>query len=150
MDFDTERNAAGLGARAREAGEAVEEVTEKRFEQFTIDARDFLSARERGGTTGTSIEQASASLADAAEIVNRSFPERGGIGAVHQRHLPGGNLRKAVAVLAVVADRALDLARPVGCLGDRYLGGAAGLRGQPRAGAVRASRVVSPDRPGRL
>jgi hypothetical protein len=44
-DFDTERTAAGLGARVREAGEAVEEVTEKRFEQFTIDARDFLSAR---------------------------------------------------------------------------------------------------------
>ncbi|MCA1718121.1 MAG: SPFH domain-containing protein [Actinobacteria bacterium] len=77
MDFDTERTAAGLGTRAREA---VDEVAEKRFEQFTIDARDFLSARERGGTTGTSIEQASASLADAAEIVNRSFPGRGNSG----------------------------------------------------------------------
>jgi hypothetical protein len=80
MDFDTERTAASLGTHVREAGEAVDEVTEKRFEQFTIDARDFLSARERGGTTGTSIEQASASLADAAEIVNRSFPERGASG----------------------------------------------------------------------
>ncbi len=79
MDFDTERPAAGLGTRAREVGEAVD-VAEKRFEQFTIDAQDFLSARERGGTTGTSIEQASASLADAAEILNRSFPERGASG----------------------------------------------------------------------
>ncbi|HEV8045275.1 MAG TPA: SPFH domain-containing protein, partial [Rubrobacter sp.] len=43
-------------------------------EQFKIDARDFLSARERGGTTGTRIEQQSAALSEAAEIVNRSFP----------------------------------------------------------------------------
>ncbi len=80
MDFDAERTAAGLATRARQAGESVEEVAEKKFEQFRIDARDFLSARERGGTTGTSIEQANASLADAAEIVNRSFPERGASG----------------------------------------------------------------------
>ena len=43
-------------------------------EQFKIDARDFLSARERGGTTGTRIEQQTAALSEAAEIVNRSFP----------------------------------------------------------------------------
>ena len=43
-------------------------------EQFRIDARDFLSARERGGTTGTRIEQQTAALSEAAEIVNRSFP----------------------------------------------------------------------------
>jgi hypothetical protein len=50
VDFDAEKPAAGLATRARQAGEAVEEVSEKRFEQFRIDARDFLSARERGGT----------------------------------------------------------------------------------------------------
>jgi regulator of protease activity HflC (stomatin/prohibitin superfamily) len=43
-------------------------------EQFRIDSRDFLSARERGGTTGTRIEQQTAALSEAAEIVNRSFP----------------------------------------------------------------------------
>ncbi len=43
-------------------------------EQFSIDSRDFLSARERGGTTGTRIEQQEAALSDASEIVNRSFP----------------------------------------------------------------------------
>ncbi len=33
-----------------------------------------FSARERGGTTGTRIDQQTAALSDAAEIVNRSFP----------------------------------------------------------------------------
>ena len=47
---------------------------EDQEEQFKIDSRDFLSARERGGTTGTRIEQQSAALSEAAEIVNRSFP----------------------------------------------------------------------------
>ena len=66
---------------ARASGEAIGDVVEgERFEQFKIDARDFLSARERSGTTGTSIEQASATLDDAAEIVNRSFPSRGSSG----------------------------------------------------------------------
>ena len=60
-----------LGEQAREltVGIAREES-----EQFRIDARDFLSARERGGTTGTRIDQQTAALSDAAEIVNRSFP----------------------------------------------------------------------------
>jgi hypothetical protein len=80
VDFDMERPATGRETRAREASEAVGEVAEKRFEQFRIDARDFLSPRGRSGTTGTSIEQANASLADAMEIVNRSFPERGASG----------------------------------------------------------------------
>ena len=47
---------------------------DERFDRFEINARDFLSARERGGTTGTRIEQSSAALSDAAEIVNQSFP----------------------------------------------------------------------------
>ena len=78
MDFDAGRTAAELGGRAREAGGAIAE--NERFEQFRIDARDFLSARERGGTTGTRIEQATASLAEASEIVNRSFPGQGSSG----------------------------------------------------------------------
>ena len=56
VDFDAERPAAGLATRTRGAGKAVDEFAEKKFEQFRIDAWDFLSARERGGTTGTSIE----------------------------------------------------------------------------------------------
>jgi regulator of protease activity HflC (stomatin/prohibitin superfamily) len=60
------------------AREAVEEFTEgEQFEEFQADPEDFLSARERGGgTAGTRIEQQSAALTDAAEIINRSFPER--------------------------------------------------------------------------
>jgi len=55
--------------------DAVEDFGgEDQAEQFKIDARDFLSARERGGTTGTRIEQQTAALSEAAEIVNRSFP----------------------------------------------------------------------------
>src|SRR5918992_533129 len=60
------------------AREAVEEFTEgEQFEEFQADPEDFLSARERGGgTTGTKIEQQTAALTEAAEIINRSFPER--------------------------------------------------------------------------
>jgi len=60
------------------AREAVEEFTEsEQFEEFQADPQDFLSARERGGgTAGTRIEQQTAALTDAAEIINRSFPER--------------------------------------------------------------------------
>ncbi|MGI8909527.1 MAG: SPFH domain-containing protein, partial [Rubrobacteraceae bacterium] len=57
----------GDRARGRGAGEEVE--------QFRVDARDFLSARERSGSAGTRIEQRTATLSEAAEILNRSFPE---------------------------------------------------------------------------
>jgi regulator of protease activity HflC (stomatin/prohibitin superfamily) len=60
------------------AREVVEGFTEgEQFEEFQADPEDFLSARERGGgTTGTKIEQQTAALTEAAEIINRSFPER--------------------------------------------------------------------------
>lgn len=60
------------------AREAVEEFTGgEQLEEFQADPEDFLSARERGGGTAeTRIEQQSAALTDAAEIINRSFPER--------------------------------------------------------------------------
>jgi regulator of protease activity HflC (stomatin/prohibitin superfamily) len=70
MQFDTNRVTQEAGQRVRGA---VEDVAGE-VEQFRVDARDFLSARERGGTAGTVIEQRDASLAEAAEIVNRSFP----------------------------------------------------------------------------
>lgn len=46
------------------------------FAQFRVNARDFLSARERGDSPGTQISQMTASLDDAAEILNRSFAKR--------------------------------------------------------------------------
>jgi hypothetical protein len=56
-------------------GESAQDLAEgmarEESEQFRIDARDFLSARERGGTTGTRIDQQTAALSDAVEIVNR-------------------------------------------------------------------------------
>ena len=56
------------------AQEAVEEFTDEQFGEFEADPQDFLSARERGGTSGTEIEQQTASLSEAPEILNRSFP----------------------------------------------------------------------------
>jgi regulator of protease activity HflC (stomatin/prohibitin superfamily) len=65
----------------RRAREAASEVGEgERFEQFRVDAQDFLSARELGEAVSTRIEGRSAALVDAAEIVNRSFPERDQVG----------------------------------------------------------------------
>ena len=63
------------GYRARQAFEEAGEQDGDQVEQFRVDARDFLSARERGGSAGTRIEQRTASLGEAAEILNRSFPE---------------------------------------------------------------------------
>ena len=60
-----------LGEQARDLTEGI---AREASEQFKIDSRDFLSARERGGTTRTRIDQQTAALSDAAEIVNRSFP----------------------------------------------------------------------------
>ena len=66
------------GIRQR-AGEAISGISEASRDagEFRINPGDFLSARERGEATGTRIEQRSESLKDAAEIVNRSFPEMG-------------------------------------------------------------------------
>ncbi len=50
-------------------------VQSEEFEQFKIDARDFLSARQRGDTADTQISQMVATLEEAAEILNRSFPK---------------------------------------------------------------------------
>jgi regulator of protease activity HflC (stomatin/prohibitin superfamily) len=50
------------------------EAISERFAQFQIDGRDFLSARERGATAGTQIDQQISPLEEAAEVVNRSVP----------------------------------------------------------------------------
>jgi regulator of protease activity HflC (stomatin/prohibitin superfamily) len=80
MDFDTGRGRGGVRQVAGEVlGEAVGEAG-GRVEQFRVDARDFLSARELGEAISTRIEGRTAALSDAAEIVNRSFPERDATG----------------------------------------------------------------------
>jgi regulator of protease activity HflC (stomatin/prohibitin superfamily) len=56
----------------------AEEVSESGgAEGFRIDQRDFLSARELGEAVSTRIEARSVPMREAAEVVNRSFPERG-------------------------------------------------------------------------
>ncbi|MDQ3303696.1 MAG: SPFH domain-containing protein, partial [Actinomycetota bacterium] len=77
MDFTSGRGVREAGRRARGA---VDDAVEGGIEQFEIDARDFLSARERGGTAGTIIEQRTVSLPEAAEVLNRSFPAQGSSG----------------------------------------------------------------------
>ncbi len=48
-------------------------------EQFEIDPKDFLSAKSTGGG-GTQIAQLTTSLVDAAQVLNRSFPQEDGHG----------------------------------------------------------------------
>jgi regulator of protease activity HflC (stomatin/prohibitin superfamily) len=58
------------------ARQAVEDVVGAGdADGFRIDPQDFLSARELGAAVSTRITQRTAALSDAAEIVNRSFPE---------------------------------------------------------------------------
>jgi len=45
-------------------------------EEFKIDPRDFFSAKERGGSVGTQIAQLTASLSEAAQILNSSRPQQ--------------------------------------------------------------------------
>ncbi len=53
---------------------AINEVAQsEEFEQFRINARDFISARDQGQTAGTEIAQMTVSLSEAAEVLNRSF-----------------------------------------------------------------------------
>jgi regulator of protease activity HflC (stomatin/prohibitin superfamily) len=48
----------------------------ERFEQFRVDPRDFVSAREPGETAGTQIDQQDSPLEDASEVVNKSVPRQ--------------------------------------------------------------------------
>jgi regulator of protease activity HflC (stomatin/prohibitin superfamily) len=61
------------------AQEAAEDVTggeaPEEFGEFELNAEDFRSVRERGESARTRIEQREASLKNAAEVLNRSFPE---------------------------------------------------------------------------
>jgi regulator of protease activity HflC (stomatin/prohibitin superfamily) len=53
---------------------AVSEIAQsEEFEQFRLNTQDFVSARERGESSGTQIAQMTAAIGEAAEILNRSF-----------------------------------------------------------------------------
>lgn len=54
---------------------AADVVQSDEFEQFQIDAKDFLSARQTGDTAGTQIAQMVTTLEQASEVLNRSFPQ---------------------------------------------------------------------------
>lgn len=56
------------------------EAAGREVEQFRINAKDFASARERGGSAGTQIAAMVASLGEAAQVLNRSFPKEEGKG----------------------------------------------------------------------
>jgi regulator of protease activity HflC (stomatin/prohibitin superfamily) len=63
--------------RVQQAVRIAEELLgPERVEQFKLDASDFLSPRSVDESTGTRIEQMSTMLDEAAEVVNRSFPQR--------------------------------------------------------------------------
>lgn len=62
--------------RVRQVANAVSTVaSSEEFSQFRLNLQDFLSARERGESTSTHIQQMVASLGEATEVLNRSFPE---------------------------------------------------------------------------
>jgi len=62
--------------RVRDVVGVVTEVAKsEEFEQFRVNARDFLSAREAGASSSTQIEQMVTSLSDVAEALNRSYPQ---------------------------------------------------------------------------
>ena len=54
----------------------TEFVQSEAFEQFQIDARDFVSARQGGESAVTKISQMASSLDEAAEVLNRSFTKQ--------------------------------------------------------------------------
>jgi regulator of protease activity HflC (stomatin/prohibitin superfamily) len=57
-------------------GKVTDYAQSEEFEQFRVDAKDFISAREGESVSGTEIAQMMVSIEEAAEVVNRSFPKR--------------------------------------------------------------------------
>lgn len=71
--------------RVRQVANVVSAVAgSEEFGQFRLNLQDFLSARERGESTSTHIQQMVASLGEATEVLNRSFPEETVEGAAPQ------------------------------------------------------------------
>lgn len=77
---ETARRAVeGVGEQVQQR---VEDVADQVQERFSVDAEDFLSARERGETAGTRLVQQTVPLSDAGQALNRSYTERDGLGQV--------------------------------------------------------------------
>ncbi len=57
------------------AGAVLDAAQSEEFEQFRLSVQDFLSAREQGESSSTHIQQMVATLGEASEVLNRSFPE---------------------------------------------------------------------------
>jgi SPFH domain / Band 7 family len=121
------RMAAGLGAGERLA-QVVGDAVEGASREFAIDAGDFLSAREQGSSSGTRIEQVSASLADAGEILNQSFPEYSETGQFTNVITPVV-IPKRRATRAVLPVTILVIAGLVGAVVTAPLGAATALFG---------------------
>lgn len=66
-----------MTSKARKAFDLAQElVNNEELNRFKINAADFLSPRSAGESAGTRIEQMTTALDEAAEVVNRSFPQR--------------------------------------------------------------------------
>lgn len=64
-------------SRVKRAFDLAKELTDtEQFDQFKLDAADFVSPRSAAAASGTRIEQMMTALDEAAEVVNRSFPQR--------------------------------------------------------------------------
>ena len=61
---------------------AVDIAQSDEFEKFAIDMRDFISARQDGGSASTQITQMTASIEEVSEVINRSFSKDEGQGEV--------------------------------------------------------------------
>lgn len=60
--------------RVRQAVEIANNLAQdEEFQEFVLNAQDFLSAREKGDSVTTQLSQTVVSLADAAEVLNRSL-----------------------------------------------------------------------------
>ncbi|NJP07037.1 MAG: SPFH domain-containing protein [Chloroflexaceae bacterium] len=103
---------------------AIGEVAQsEEFEQFRIDAEDFLSAREQEKSAVTQIAQMSVSLTEAAEVLNRSFP----------RHEPSGQYTNVISPVVVPKH-----SRPMGWLVGVFLLAGFGIAGWFAAGTLDA------------
>lgn len=62
--------------RVRQAVELANNLAQdEEFQEFVLNAQDFLSAREKGESITTQLSQTVVSLADAAEVLNRSMAQ---------------------------------------------------------------------------
>jgi regulator of protease activity HflC (stomatin/prohibitin superfamily) len=77
------RRAAASLAQGADPGQVVADVAGQVAEGYALDPGDFLAARDQGASIGTVIEQQSASLGDAGEVINQSKTDRTATGLKH-------------------------------------------------------------------